>query len=72
MRDKILAKIANGSLVPKQPRYDIPAHFDPITEEEQQEINFCLNCNKDNCKGICKEFRKFIKELRSKNNEPKN
>ena len=66
MRDKIFAQLARGSITAKQPIYDKPLHFNPITEDGQREIDFCLNCTKDTCRGMCDEFKQFSKQLKQK------
>lgn len=34
----------------------------------QSEIDFCLNCTKENCSGDCGELREFIYEQKKANN----
>lgn len=41
--------------------YDTP--FKTVTKEEQEIIDFCLNCTKKKCNGNCKEIRRKKNEM---------
>lgn len=62
MKEYIGGCIKNG-VVKTLPKPDKPLHFQEITEMEQQEIEFCLNCTREKCRGECQEFKDFHFDL---------
>lgn len=46
--------------------FDTP--FKTVSKEEQELIDFCLNCTKTQCNGNCSDLRRKRNEAKSRNN----
>lgn len=62
MKECIGGYFKNG-VVQTLPKPDKTLQFQEITEIEQQEIEFCLNCTRKKCSGECPEFKDFHFDL---------
>lgn len=72
MKEYIGGFIKNGA-VKTLPKPDTPLHFQVKSEIEKQEIEFCLNCTRKKCSGVCPEFKDFHFDLVQKyKNKEKN
>lgn len=62
MKDYIGGFVKNG-LIQTEPKPDKTLHFKELTEIEQKEIEFCLECTRKKCSGECPEFKDFHFDL---------
>lgn len=52
-------ELFKNGLVKQAIKPDTPVQFKNLTDIDQKEIEFCLNCKKKKCSGECREVKEY-------------
>lgn len=57
----------DGLIHIQKPADELPKSIHREIKNEKELIEYCINCKKQHCSGICEDFKRYKRKIRSEN-----